>query len=117
MNAGIGESDTVAEHRAWSDQLYSLYSQGRTAREMAAIVGESGLTESDRRALDFADRFESDFLDQGGERRSLDQTIELGWRLLDTMPEEDLVKIRDEHRAARKKRSTTEGERQQEGRS
>ncbi len=105
MNAGIGAAATVAEHRAWSDQLYALYARGRTAREMAAIVGESGLTDSDRRALGFAERFEVEFLDQGKTRRSLEETVELGWRLLETMPEEDLVKIREEHRAAHRDRS------------
>ena len=66
MNAGIGQGRTVREHREWADQLYACYAQGREARLMAAIVGEAGLGEADRRALAFADRFEREFVNQGG---------------------------------------------------
>jgi V/A-type H+-transporting ATPase subunit B len=96
MNAGIGTSRTVPEHREWADQLYACYTQGREARLMAAIVGEAGLGEGDRRAMAFADRFEKEFVHQGATRRTLAETIEVGWRLLDTMPRDDLLRIRDE---------------------
>ena len=59
MNAGIGTARRVPEHREWADQLYAVYARGREARLMAAIVGESGLPAADRRALEFADRFET----------------------------------------------------------
>ncbi|HSN27047.1 MAG TPA: V-type ATP synthase subunit B [Kofleriaceae bacterium] len=58
MNQGIGAGKTVPEHRRWADQLYALYARGRDARLMAAIVGDAGLGDADRRARDFADRFE-----------------------------------------------------------
>ncbi len=95
MNAGIGKDRTVPEHRAWADQLYAVYTQGREARMMAAIVGEAGLSPSDRRAVAFADRFETEFVGQGGRRRSLAETIEVGWRLLETMPRSDLLRLGD----------------------
>jgi len=95
MNAGIGAERTVAEHREWSDQLYAVYTRGRDARQMAAIVGEVGLAAGDRRALEFADRFEREFVRQGGERRALAQTIAIGWRLLEALPREDLLRISD----------------------
>jgi V/A-type H+-transporting ATPase subunit B len=100
MNAGIGPGRTVAEHREWANQLYASYTQGREARLMAAIVGEAGLGESDRRALEFAARFEREFLHQG-DRRDLPATIETGWRLLETLPRDDLLRIRDATWAAR----------------
>jgi V/A-type H+/Na+-transporting ATPase subunit B len=93
MNAGIGTEHTVPEHRKWADQLYAVYARGREARLMAAIVGETGLLPADRRALTFADAFERSFLNQGGGRRSLADTIEAGWRLLDRLPPEDLLKL------------------------
>ena len=89
MNAGIGAEKTVPEHRKWADQLYASYARGREARLTAAIVGE------DRRALGFADRFEETFLGQGETRRSIDRTVETGWRLLETLPREDLTRIDD----------------------
>jgi V/A-type H+-transporting ATPase subunit B len=95
MNAGIGVERTVPDHRRWADQLYSTYARGREARLTAAIVGESGLLEADRRALTFADRFEAELVGQGAERRTVRETVETGWRLLETLPREDLSRIDD----------------------
>jgi V/A-type H+-transporting ATPase subunit B len=92
MNAGIGAGRTVGEHREWANQLYASYSQGREARLMAAIVGEDGLSEADRRALTFAERFEREFIGQD-RRRSLAETIAAGWRLLESLPRDDLLRI------------------------
>jgi len=100
MNAGIGPGRTVAEHREWANQLYASYTQGREARLMAAIVGEAGLGEADRRALEFAAVFEREFLHQR-DRRDLPTTIATGWRLLETLPRDDLLRIRDATWAAR----------------
>jgi V/A-type H+-transporting ATPase subunit B len=95
MNAGIGPGKTVAEHREWADQLYAVYTRGRDARLMAAIVGEAGLAAADRRALAFADRFEREFVHQGERRRSIADTIATGWGLLETLPREDLLRLSD----------------------
>jgi V/A-type H+-transporting ATPase subunit B len=101
MNAGIGRERTVPEHREWADQLYASYARGREARLLAAIVGESGLGGADRRALAFAERFEQEFVGQGQRRRGLGETISVGWRLLQGLPREDLVRIRDSTWATR----------------
>lgn len=93
MNAGIGAQRTVAEHREWADQLYAVYARGREARQMAAIVGEGGLAPPDRRAMVFAERFERELIAQGEARRSLAETLEIGWTLLDTLPREDLMRL------------------------
>jgi V/A-type H+-transporting ATPase subunit B len=92
MNAGIGKGRTVAEHREWANQLYATYSQGREARLMAAVVGEAGLSDGDRRALAFADRFEREMVGQDG-RRTLAETIATGWSLLESLPREHLLRI------------------------
>ncbi len=96
MNAGIGKARTVPEHRKWADQLYAIYARGREARLMVAIVGEAGLTPADRRALAFAEAFEKQLVTQGSARRTIAETIEAGWRLLDTVPRDDLLKLSDE---------------------
>ena len=93
MNAGIGDGKTSKEHREWSDQLYAVYARGREARSMAAILGESGLPENDRRALRFAGDFERSFIAQGRIRRSMRDTLRAGWRLLDELPREDLGRL------------------------
>jgi V/A-type H+-transporting ATPase subunit B len=94
MSAGIGTGRTVPEHREWANQLYASYSQGREARLMAAVVGEAGLSEADRRALAFAERFEREFVGQE-RRRTLAETIATGWRLLETLPRDDLIRLSD----------------------
>ena len=93
---------------AWSDQLYAVYASGREARLTASIVGEAGLSGSDRRALAFAQRFERELVHQGGERRGLEETVEVGWRLLEALPREDLSRLDDDAWAAR--RTASEGE-------
>jgi V/A-type H+-transporting ATPase subunit B len=75
---------------------------------MAAIVGEAGLGEADRRALEFAAVFEREFLHQT-DRRDLSATIETGWRLLETLPRDDLLRIRDATWAARLAAKTAPG--------
>ena len=105
MNAGIGASRTVPEHREWADQLYAIYARGREARQMAAIVGEAGLTPADRRAMTFADRFELELVGQGSTHRALAETIEAGWRLLETLPREDLLRLSEATWSARHQRA------------
>ena len=102
MNAGIGAGRTVPEHRRWADQLYAIYARGREARMMVAIVGESGLTPADRRALAFAEAFERDLIGQGTARRTIAETLEQGWRLLDGVPQGDLIKLTDQLLEARR---------------
>jgi V/A-type H+-transporting ATPase subunit B len=101
MKAGIGRGRTTPFHRAWADQIYALYAQGREARLTAAVVGEAGLSETDRRAVEFADRFEHEFLDQADHRRTFEETFAAGWTLLESVPREELLRIDDETWAAR----------------
>ena len=103
MNAGIGPGRTVPEHRRWANQLYALYARGAEARAMSGIVGRAGLSAQDRRALDFAEAFEARFIGQQG-RRSLAQTIEAGWSLLETLPRGDLLRLDAAAWAAREAR-------------
>ena len=95
MNAGIGKDHTVPEHREWADQLYAIYARGREAKLMAAIVGSEGLAPGDRRALDFVDAFEKKLIHQSRARRSLAETMQIGWSLLETLPRDELSRISD----------------------
>ncbi|MFZ5853414.1 MAG: V-type ATP synthase subunit B [Chloroflexota bacterium] len=96
MNAGIGVGRTRAEHRAVADQLYALYARGRELRRLVTVIGEAALSPAERRILAFADRFEAELVGQGQARRSLDESFEVAWRLLASLPREELSRIPDE---------------------
>ncbi len=93
MGLGVGPGRTRADHRPVADQLYALYARGRDVRRMAAIVGAANLGEDERRLLDVADRFERELVGQGDAFRSIEDTLELGWRLLAPFPAEALARI------------------------
>jgi V/A-type H+-transporting ATPase subunit B len=97
MNLGIGEGRTRGDHRGVADQLYAYYAEGVDLRRLVAIVGEEALTDMDRLALKFADAFEQNYLDQKTENRELDQTLELGWKLISMMPRESLKRIKEDY--------------------
>jgi V/A-type H+/Na+-transporting ATPase subunit B len=93
MNAGIGPGKTREDHRPVADQLYAALARGRELRRLVSIIGEAALSEHDRSYLAFAHDFEQSFINQGGARRSIEDTLELAWKLLLTLPETDLKRI------------------------
>ena len=107
MGAGIGAGRTRADHRELADQLYAMYAKGRDAMTMAAIVGVAGLTEADRRAADFTAAFEREFVAQSA-RRTISETLELGWQLLRGFPRDELLRVSDATLAARAEREHKE---------
>lgn len=98
MNNGIGEGKTRVDHSNVSDQMYSAYARGREMRDLVAVVGKESLTELDLRYLDFADSFENEFVSQGyEENRAVEQTLELAWSLLSSLPETELKRVKKEY--------------------
>ena len=98
MNQGIGEGRTREDHSGVSDQCYAAYAEGRDVRNLVAVVGEEALTERDKKFLAFAENFEKEFVVQGrDENRSIEETLDLGWKLLDILPENELKRIDEEH--------------------
>jgi V/A-type H+-transporting ATPase subunit B len=93
MNAGIGPGKTRPDHRAVADQLYALYAEGRDLRRLVAIIGEAALSAEDRRVLDFAKRFEQEFVGQASANREIAETLTIAWDLMSTMPAELLKRI------------------------
>lgn len=93
MNAAIGPQKTRADHRALADQLYALYAEGRELRRLAAVVGESALSEQDRLVLAFSNHFEEKYINQGLQPRELRETFEISWDLLAAFPQRMLKKI------------------------
>ena len=97
MDDGIGEGLTREDHADVSDQMYAAYAEGEDLRDLVNIVGREALSERDNKYLDFADAFESEFVDQGfGTNRSIDETLDIGWDLLSTFPKEELNRIDEE---------------------
>src|SRR5215216_1977315 len=96
MNAGIGAGKTRDDHRGLADQLYACYARGREVRRLMSIVGERGLPAEDRRYLAFAAAFERTYLAQGPDRRTLTDTLELGWQLLAPFPAAELKRVSSE---------------------
>ncbi|AUV80442.1 ATP synthase subunit B [Salinigranum rubrum] len=97
MDDGIGEGLTREDHADVSDQMYAAYAEGEDLRDLVNIVGREALSERDNKYLDFAERFEDEFVDQGfTTERSIDETLDIGWDLLSMLPKEGLNRIDEE---------------------
>ena len=93
---GIGEGYTRADHQAVANQLFASYAKVSDARGLANGIGEEELSVADKRYLDFGNHFESEFLNQGpDEDRSIEESLDLGWRLLSILPRNVLDRIDD----------------------
>lgn len=94
MAEGIGEGYTRDDHHPVSNQLYAGYAEGCDLRDLVAVVGEEALTERDQQYLKLSDDFEQRFVTQTqDEDRSFDETLDLGWELLEIFPTAELKKI------------------------
>ncbi|RAN55631.1 V-type ATP synthase subunit B [Dolosigranulum pigrum] len=94
---GIGEGKTREDHAPTMNQIFAAYAQGKEAKELANVLGEAALSESDKKYVAFTDRFEEEYVNQGSyTNRSIDESIELGWDLLKILPREELKRIKDE---------------------
>ncbi|WP_276249698.1 ATP synthase subunit B [Haloarcula rara] len=97
MDDGIGEGLTRADHADVKDQIFAAYAEGEDLRDLVNIVGREALSDLDNKYLDFADRFEEEFVDQGYDTdRDIDETLELGWDLLSMLPKDALNRIDEE---------------------
>ena len=98
MPKGIGEGKTREDHSGVANQLFAAYSHGKEVKELAIILGETALSESDKKYLEFAQEYEDKFVRQGtDEERSIEETLDLAWELLALLPKEELKRIKDEH--------------------
>ncbi|MEA4827514.1 MAG: V-type ATP synthase subunit B, partial [Clostridium sp.] len=89
---------TREDHADTMNQLFAGYAQGKQAKELAVILGESALSEVDRAYAKFADAFEKEYVSQGfNTNRSIEETLSLGWKLLKILPRTELKRIRDEY--------------------
>jgi len=97
MNQGIGKGRTREDHSGLRDQLYSTYANGVDLRRLVAIIGEEALTERDRLGLKFSEDFEKQFLSQGQTDRTIEETLNLAWKLLSVFPKGELKRVKQDH--------------------
>lgn len=97
MKDGIGAGMTREDHAPVSSQLFAAYSKVKSIRNLASIIGEEELSPLDQTYLKFGNELESKFFTQGEyEDRSIEETLDLGWKLLSILPREELYRIKDE---------------------
>ena len=97
MKDGIGKGMTREDHAHIASQLFAAYSHTKDVRALASVIGEEELTPLDAQYLKFGDEFERSFLNQDYyEDRSIEQTLDLGWKVISILPREELYRITDE---------------------
>lgn len=95
---GIGKGKTREDHADTMNQIYAGYASGREARELAVILGDSALSDADKAFAKFAEDFDKEYVNQGYEtNRSIEETLDLGWKLLRVIPRAELKRIRTEY--------------------
>lgn len=95
---GIGRGKTREDHADTMNQLFAAYSRGKDAKELAVILGDAALSDTDKLYARFADAFEEEYVSQGFyTNRSIEETLDLGWKLLSILPRAELKRIRDEY--------------------
>lgn len=95
---GIGEGKTREDHSGTMNQLFAAYARGKDAKELMTILGEAALTETDKLYAKFAGAFEEEYVGQGNQtNRSIEETLDLGWKLLKLLPKAELKRIKPQY--------------------
>ncbi|EJW02162.1 V-type proton ATPase subunit B [Edhazardia aedis USNM 41457] len=93
MKSAIGEKLTRKDHGDVSNQLYAKYAIGKDAVAMKTVVGEESLSMEDKLSIEFLERFEKEFVNQGMVNRTIDESLDIAWDLLRIFPREMLNRI------------------------
>ena len=94
MKDGIGEGFTREDHQDLANQLFSAYAKVGDARNLASVIGEDELSPLDKKYLEFGIDFEQHYIGQGvNENRTMEETWDLGWKLLGKLPREELDRV------------------------
>ena len=94
---GIGEGKTRKDHANTMNQIFAAYARGKEAKELMVVLGEAALTDIDKLYAKFADAFEREYVSQGYQtNRNIEETLDLGWKLLKILPRTELKRIKDE---------------------
>lgn len=94
MKDGIGEGHTRTDHPHLAAQLYAAYAHVQDVRSLASVIGEEELGDVDRQYLAFGRSYEQEFVNQAlNENRTIERTLDIGWRLLSMLPKEELTRV------------------------
>ncbi|MDN6293067.1 MAG: V-type ATP synthase subunit B [Alkalibacterium sp.] len=94
---GTGEGKTREDHAPTMNQMFSAYAEGKEAKELSAVLGEAALSDADKKYVEFTDKFEKEYVNQGNyTNRSIEETLDLGWDLLRVLPRPELKRIKDD---------------------
>jgi V/A-type H+-transporting ATPase subunit B len=97
MKDGVGAGTTREDHMAISNQLYASYSRVAIVRGLASVIGEEELSPMDKEVLAFGDAFERQYVNQReDENRSIEQTLDIAWRVAGILPRGELARLSDE---------------------
>lgn len=97
MKDGIGEGMTREDHPHLANQLFASYSHVKDVRNLASVIGEEELTALDHQYLEFGEFFERKFVSQSfSDNRSIEETLDLGWKALSLLPPEELQRVTEE---------------------
>jgi V/A-type H+-transporting ATPase subunit B len=97
MNDGIGAGKTREDHMNIASQLYAAYATTKQVEMLASVIGEEELSKIDKKYLEFGQKFESMFINQGkDEDRSIFESLDLGWKLVSILPRAELVRVKEE---------------------
>jgi len=95
---GIGIGKTREDHANTMNQLFAAYARGKEAKELMVVLGEAALTDIDKLYAKFSDAFEKEYVSQGyNKNRTIEETLDLGWKLLSILPRAELKRINDEY--------------------
>ena len=96
MKDGVGKGYTREDHPSLASQLFACYAYVKRVRGLADVIGEEELSPLDKLYLKFGEVFEMRFINQGEyENRSIETTLEIGWDVLSTLPQDELHRISD----------------------
>lgn len=94
---GVDKKYSREDLSAVKEQMASSYAKGIEIKELALILGESALSETDKAYIKFAEAFENRYIRQGRrENRTILDTLDLSWDLLSILPRKELKKIKPE---------------------
>ncbi len=95
---GIGNGKTREDHADTMNQLFAAYARGKECLELVTILGEAALTEVDLMYAKFSQAFEKEYVSQGYDTdRTIEETLDIGWKLLAMLPKSELKRIKDEY--------------------
>lgn len=95
---GIGSGKTREDHSGVLNQVFAAYARGKEAKELAVILGESALSDADKKFAKFADEFEDKYVRQRhDEDRTIKETLDLSWKLMSILPRNELKRVKEEH--------------------